>query len=154
MLIVGGVGDGWSFLASVEVYDPRTGRFTPVKPMGVARESLTATLMRDGRVLIAGGHRDRGENIVVYSSAEIYDPGGAGPAMTTHHGDYGGLGRANAAILAWCRAHVLQVDDPDGNELLFPLPSEQEQRRRSQNTLATHTPSRQVISTVGPFHEE
>jgi effector-binding domain-containing protein len=26
-------------------------------------------------------------------------------AMTTHHGDYGGLGRANAAILAWCRAH-------------------------------------------------
>ena len=26
-------------------------------------------------------------------------------AMTTHHGDYGGLGKANAAILAWCRAN-------------------------------------------------
>ena len=26
-------------------------------------------------------------------------------AMTTHHGAYGGLGAANAAILAWCRAH-------------------------------------------------
>jgi hypothetical protein len=26
-------------------------------------------------------------------------------AMTTHHGDYGALGRANAAILDWCRAH-------------------------------------------------
>lgn len=26
-------------------------------------------------------------------------------AMTTHHGDYGGLGEANAAILAWCRAN-------------------------------------------------
>ena len=25
-------------------------------------------------------------------------------AMTTHHGDYRGLGDANAAILAWCRA--------------------------------------------------
>jgi effector-binding domain-containing protein len=25
-------------------------------------------------------------------------------AMTTHHGDYGALGDANAAILAWCRA--------------------------------------------------
>lgn len=26
-------------------------------------------------------------------------------AMTTHVGDYGGLGEANAAILAWCRAN-------------------------------------------------
>src|SRR4249920_2669973 len=26
-------------------------------------------------------------------------------AMTTHHGDYGALGDANAAIHAWCRAH-------------------------------------------------
>jgi effector-binding domain-containing protein len=26
-------------------------------------------------------------------------------AMTTHHGDYGKLGEANEAILAWCRAH-------------------------------------------------
>jgi hypothetical protein len=26
-------------------------------------------------------------------------------AMTTHHGEYGGLPRANAAILAWCREH-------------------------------------------------
>jgi effector-binding domain-containing protein len=26
-------------------------------------------------------------------------------AMTTHHGDYGGLGGANAAIVAWCRAN-------------------------------------------------
>jgi effector-binding domain-containing protein len=26
-------------------------------------------------------------------------------AMTTHHGDYGRLGKANAAILAWCRAN-------------------------------------------------
>jgi effector-binding domain-containing protein len=26
-------------------------------------------------------------------------------AMTTHHGEYGHLGEANAAILAWCRAN-------------------------------------------------
>jgi effector-binding domain-containing protein len=26
-------------------------------------------------------------------------------AMTTHHGDYGRLGDANEAIVAWCRAH-------------------------------------------------
>ena len=30
----------------------------------------------------------------------------SGPAaMTTHHGDYGRIGEANAAILAWCNAH-------------------------------------------------
>ena len=33
-------------------------------------------------------------------------------AMTTHHGDYAGLGRANAAILAWCRAHDRTLAGP------------------------------------------
>jgi effector-binding domain-containing protein len=33
-------------------------------------------------------------------------------AMTTHHGDYGGLGRANAAILSWCRAHDRALAGP------------------------------------------
>jgi hypothetical protein len=33
-------------------------------------------------------------------------------AMTTHHGDYGRLGEANAAILAWCRANGRQCAGP------------------------------------------
>ena len=33
-------------------------------------------------------------------------------AMTTHQGDYGGLGRAHAAILAWCRAHDRALAGP------------------------------------------
>lgn len=33
-------------------------------------------------------------------------------AMTTHRGDYGGLGQANAAILAWCRAHNRALAGP------------------------------------------
>ena len=33
-------------------------------------------------------------------------------AMTTHRGDYAGLGRANAAILAWCRAHDRALAGP------------------------------------------
>jgi len=33
-------------------------------------------------------------------------------AMTTHRGDYGGLGQANAAILAWCRAHDRALAGP------------------------------------------
>jgi effector-binding domain-containing protein len=34
----------------------------------------------------------------------LYTPGGLA-AATTHQGDYGGLGAANAAIAAWRRAH-------------------------------------------------
>jgi effector-binding domain-containing protein len=33
-------------------------------------------------------------------------------AMTTHHGDYGRIGDANAAILAWCRAQSRPLAGP------------------------------------------
>ena len=41
----------------------------------------------------------------------LYTPGGLA-AMTTHQGDYGGLGAANAAISAWCRAHERTLAGP------------------------------------------
>lgn len=74
VLVAGGVGAGWTFLASAELYDPTTGAFTPTGDMTAARESHTATKLQDGRVLIAGGHRGRHAAIVIYESAEIYDP--------------------------------------------------------------------------------
>jgi len=42
---------------SVEIWDPRTGRFTAAAPLGDNndRAAHTATLLQDGRVLIAGG---------------------------------------------------------------------------------------------------
>ncbi len=42
---------------SVELWDPKTGRFSPGPPLGEDndRAAHTATLLRDGRVLIAGG---------------------------------------------------------------------------------------------------
>lgn len=75
ILFAGGVGTGWSFLASSELYDIQAGKFTLTGPMTTERESHTATLLQDGKVLITGGHKDRRENIIIYSSAEIYDPG-------------------------------------------------------------------------------
>ena len=73
VLIVGGDSDAASAssLASAEIYDPKTGRFTAGGSMATARGSHTATLLQDGRILIVGGATG-GSNYV--ASAELYDP--------------------------------------------------------------------------------
>ena len=53
-------------LASAELYDPRSGTFSTTGSMVSARSAHTATLLSDGRVLVAGGLSD--------GSAELYDP--------------------------------------------------------------------------------
>jgi len=57
--------------ASAELYDPKTGTFSPTGSMGIPREDHAATVLRDGRVLITGGN-DTGDHAV--ASAELYDP--------------------------------------------------------------------------------
>lgn len=74
VLLAGGVGEGWTFLASAELYDPISDSFTPTGDMIVPRESHTVTKLNDGRVLITGGHQGRRTEIIIYNSAEIYDP--------------------------------------------------------------------------------
>jgi Abnormal spindle-like microcephaly-assoc'd, ASPM-SPD-2-Hydin/Kelch motif/Galactose oxidase, central domain len=73
VLIAGG-NNGPSILSSAELYDPSTNTFavaasTPV--MNIARENATATLLPNGKVLIAGGG---GTFSNFLSSTELYDP--------------------------------------------------------------------------------
>jgi len=62
-----------ALLASAELYDPKTGTFGPTGSMATPRETHTATLLADGRVLITGGN-DTGDHGV--ATAELYDPKG------------------------------------------------------------------------------
>jgi hypothetical protein len=66
------LGDNTS--GSAELYDAATGTFSPTGSMAHHRSGQTATLLSDGRVLIAGG---RGRNMsgdFTLASAELYDP--------------------------------------------------------------------------------
>jgi Kelch motif len=83
VLICGGTATGnvGGVLSSAEIYDPAARTFTPTGSMTVAREGATATLLNDGRVLIAGGARNIGFRAEL-SSAELYDPAAGAFAAT------------------------------------------------------------------------
>jgi Galactose oxidase, central domain len=66
--------NGIDYLApNGDVYDPATGTFTPTGPMQLPRFFHVAALLRDGRVLIAGGN---GADYLAegVADAEIFDP--------------------------------------------------------------------------------
>ncbi len=77
VLVVGGLSvtlrDGGMFpnhSVGAEIYDPAIDRWSRTGPMSVDRLDQSATLLRDGRVLVAGGQA----SITASGSAEIYDP--------------------------------------------------------------------------------
>jgi hypothetical protein len=58
---------------SAEVYDPSTGSFSPTGPPLTDRWAHTATLLPNGKVLVAGGCCGQGP-VAALSSTEIYNP--------------------------------------------------------------------------------
>jgi Kelch motif len=61
-------------VASAELYDPGTGTFNDAGSMTIARAGHTATLLLDGRVLIAGGLNMTPTTADELGSAELYQP--------------------------------------------------------------------------------
>jgi Galactose oxidase, central domain/Bacterial Ig-like domain (group 2)/Kelch motif len=78
VLLAGGSKEGWGWFPSQfgdgskagEIYDPATGVFTTTGSMVAGRVGQTATLLADGKVLIAGGWTS--SNAI--ATAELYDP--------------------------------------------------------------------------------
>ena len=97
VLIAGGIAAGVnpdpSVGGSAEIYDPSSGTFTATGNMPTPRALQTATMLSDGRVLIAGGY-DAGHFETILSSAELYTPAVLVPApvLVSLSGDGKGQG--------------------------------------------------------------
>jgi hypothetical protein len=79
VLIAGGIrianGVFTARLSSAEIFDPATGNFTPAASMGTDRQSPSAALLANGKVLVTGGFGNTGFGYSAWlPSAELFDP--------------------------------------------------------------------------------
>jgi WD40 repeat protein len=95
-----GLGPTLNYLSSAERFDPTTGIWSSAGDMTSPRQTHTASLLADGRLLVAGGTDGTGE----VSSAELYD------AMAGTWTATGGMSDA--------RANHTAVELPDGRVLV------------------------------------
>jgi N-acetylneuraminic acid mutarotase len=107
VLIVGGnqgPGDELEPLSSAELYDPRTNSWSLTAPMHTPRAFHSATLLADGRVLVAGGHTFWGDAGGTLVSTELYDPvsdsWSRGPDMKTPRAQHAAVLLADGRLLA------------------------------------------------------
>ena len=69
VMIAGGMNGNGAYFDGVEIFDPRSNRFSVVKKMSARRVGHTATQLPNGTVMIAGGF-----NGDYLQNAEVYDP--------------------------------------------------------------------------------
>ncbi|MEJ8815899.1 kelch repeat-containing protein [Variovorax ureilyticus] len=113
VLVAGGEGQGGSLgaLSSAELYDPVTGTWSLTGSLGQPRKQHTATLLPDGKVLVAGGEDVGGGAL---ASAELYDP------ATSTWSPTGSMSQARNAYAAaqLTDGRVLAVGGFDGSHAL------------------------------------
>lgn len=97
--------------ASAEVFDPDSGEWSSVGEMLSPRFEATATLLDDGRVLLAGGVGAEDGEVGPVPSAELYDPATESFSRTGTMNDE----RSNHAATALADGRVL-VSGGDGGD--------------------------------------
>jgi Galactose oxidase, central domain len=132
VLVTGGFGPGSSGplprLLAAELYDPQSGSFTLTGSMGVGRVLHTATLLKDGKVLIAGGTDESGGGGAATASAELYDPAAgtftpAGTMLTDRAQHTATLLKSGEVLIAggWNGHAADSIDDPPWDPLFAEL---------------------------------
>ncbi len=124
VLIAGGQIESnnvFSAIATAELFDPSTGTFSPTGAMTAARFNHTATMLRDGHVLVAGGGGPTGVGSASsvgsapsLASAELYDT--ATGKFTATGSMVGARFWHTATVLA--DGHVLIAGGNDGTKPL------------------------------------
>jgi hypothetical protein len=132
VLVAGGFGPGSTGslprLDSAELYDPQSGSFALTGNMSVGRILHTATLLKDGRLLIAGGTDRSGGGGGATASAELYDPatGKFSPtgSMNSDRAQHTATLLANGEVLVaggWNGHDADAPDDPPWDPLFAEL---------------------------------
>ena len=129
VLVVGGPSDPSSGefygipLDTCEIYDPALNTWRYTSPLLKGRQLHAATLLADGRVLVAGGESTIGILPEETSDCEIYDPAAekwtVTGSFTTTTGASGSTGRFGAAILLLHTGKVLVAGGDASNCCLF-----------------------------------
>jgi hypothetical protein len=108
-------------LASAEIFDPSTGRFSATGSLRTERFEESATLLPDGRVLVAGGSNSFGQPL----STELYDPAtgtfSLGPTAASAHSRFAALLPTGRVLLAGDQPELF---DPRGTpaQVVAPTP--------------------------------
>lgn len=71
MIALGAVNVYGGIVARVNVYNPSSGTWSPGVSMNTPRKASGATLLSNGKILIAGGTTQAG---ALLTSSELYDP--------------------------------------------------------------------------------
>ncbi len=156
VLVAGGFNDCdddfCSDLNSAELYDPATGKWTGAGTFHGPREQQTATLLRDGDVLMSGGLNEGGDSNTprAYADAELYDPSAGGWTETgslpaPHYGQTATLLPSGWVLVAGGQSAAAEIYEPgSGTWVLTGAMS----TPRTDHT-ATPLPDGQVLVTGG-----